>query len=286
MDKAKSALQSTSSDELVQRHAAALTALRTELKAKHESEIKALKETLASQTAVGEQQTAVDTALAEQKQALKEVHNKEIEAARESGRMEAAMKIKLKDSQLTKSAKRVKDLEGQIREWEASGKLPANSLGGIGQNPTLSSVPTASTSSVTAGTKPTVPTAVGTRPAAPVAVAKPSPQAALAVAGPSGPVRKPVPAGTAARAPVRGRGQPSRPLPTKPVTTPGGISIAGAAAAAAASTAGPKRPREDADTTGSDDSLAKRLKSAEPVASTAPAIGAKPVQLRRPPPGP
>lgn len=233
---------------------------------------------------------------------LKEGQAADIAKALDDGRNENNLKWKIKESQLVKNIKRVKELEQKITEWEASGTLPAGSLASTGTAPTAlpaQAKPAAGGAASAATAAKPVPAATQPRPA----------QAKAAAAGPStgatatgGLPKRPGPTGAAAGAPatttrggapaVRGRGAargaarglPNRALPTRQ-TTPlsGGVSIMGAAAAAAASAGGaaPKRPREDGDAGPGEDSLAKRLKPAEGEATGAPG---KPVQIRRPAP--
>jgi len=217
-------------------------------------------------------QAAIAAAIEKHEKQLQIRHTEDIASAVERGRMEQAAKGKLKDSQLVKAQKKVKELEIQILEWRKAGILPEP----------LSAPPPATPVAAgpsTANPSPTTPTA-------------PPPSANNGSAGNTSLPRKPslVPptgpaeaAGRTVRGAVRGvRGQrgglsirgaapgrggaPAAPstAPTVPNTS-GGVQIVGAAA---------KRSREEGETP--DDSLVKRLKPAEG--------GSKPVALRRPPP--
>lgn len=279
------------------KHTAELQNLRRQLHQQHQAELNRVREEARAAAAGGQ------TGAAQENKALEEKHSKEIEEARESGRIEYQMKVKLKDSQLTKASNRVKALELKIQEWETSGVLPPSSLASIG---TAAAAKPAAQATTAAPAKPAA-SAPATQQRAPLAGSSSAPAGnpAGAPAAQAGLPRRPAPASGAAPAGVgrggqpvvrgqagRGRVQPggagrgaSRPLPIKSTPTSGGVSIMGAAAAAAQSAAASKRPRDDSDTGAQDDSLAKRLKSVEPQtsASGTPAAS-KPVQLRRPPP--
>ncbi|KIM43182.1 hypothetical protein M413DRAFT_9931 [Hebeloma cylindrosporum] len=272
--KAEMASDTGVQEDISKRHAEELKALEQKLKADHESELKArIEAALKSRPAPAEnsadQQAAIDAALAEYEKKLQQRHNEEIASAVERGRMEQGAKAKLKDSQLVKAQKRVKDLEAQIHEWQAAGiVLP----------------PTPAASTTVAAAPAQAPGAVKPAPSGP-------PQAPTAAAGPSQPKPNPaasaVAAASAANLPrrppantpgtqvslqagrggaVRGVGRggfiqrggaplrqpPVRTAPTAPAATQG-VSIIGAA----------KRPREESPAT-TEDSLAKRLKPAQP----------------------
>ena len=306
------------SQELSKRHAEELRAQETKLKAQYDADVKAridaaVAEALKSRpeapaaAANPDQQAAIDAAIAEHEKKIQARHAEEIHSAVERGRLEQAAKGKLKDSQLVKAQKRVKDLEAQIQEWKAAGiALPPPS--------TPAAAPTAAATTASTSAPPTTP--VTARPPVPtgqtVAAARPVAQAA---AGPSQPKPSPVTAatnaaagGNAAALPRRppvggattggvplGRGGAVRGLPRggvpggrggAPVRTAPVKQPAPAAAAAATTTAtvpaggvsimgaAGKRPREEG-TSPADDSLAKRLKPAD--------AAGKPLPIRRPP---
>ena len=183
--------------------------------------------------------------------------------------MEQLAKGKLKDSQLVKAQKRVKELEASIHEWEAQGiKLPPIKSTVVG------TAPPSTISPVQMAAKPPPLNASTSSAAPPPSQPKPTPTAPAANASPL--PHKPAPTGPAGTAgPARGglfrgtgRGVPSgvgrgglRAAPVKPtipsptsVAPTAGVSIMGAAT---------KRPREEA-VPAEDLSLAKRLKPAEP----------------------
>jgi nucleoprotein TPR len=268
-------IASAAQTELVKRHAEELRSLEAKLTANHQEELKAAVEKAQQEkpapNAGGDQNTqtdqkaAVDAAIAE----LQAKHAEEISAAVERGRMESAAKGKLKDSQLVRAQKRVKDLEAQILSLPGSAAGPsASPVAGPSTGPSVSTSAIASnpaqaaTSPITQNPTPT-----------PVASATPLPRKPSVAnnAPPTGPARG------AGRGAVRGRGVQrvlggavglGRAAPAKPAEAPpaGGMQIMGAAM---------KRPLDD---TSSEDSLAKRLKPAEPVPKP-------PVQIRRPPSG-
>jgi len=292
-------------DEIAKQHAEELKALEEKLKKEYETELKtridtAIKEALAAQPAPTlaptnpDQQAAIDAAIEEFKKTIEEKHTAEIASAVDRGRMEQAAKGKLKDSQLVKAQKRVKDLEAQIHEWQAAGiVLPPPSTPAVTPAAPSATTPTApKPSAVAAATSAPV-----VAPANSAGTSQPKPAPAVAAnanantnaanlprrpppgnAGPpAGPAR-----GGAAR--VLGRGgvplgvaRGGVPLRTAPVRPPqaaqapplsGGVSIMGAA----------KRPREDGSVASDDSSLAKRLKPAE--------APNRPPPVRPPPGGP
>lgn len=282
------------SADLQRQHAEELRLLREELSAKYQADLQiavdsavqaALKDKPATTNV--DQKAIIDAAIAEHEKALQARHAEEIASAVDRGRLEQAAKGKLKDSQLVKAQKRVKELEAQMHEWQASGIVP----------PLLSTLATATPQASTSQTvvKPP-PTPVSTTPQAqtlsqtPVKVAT-TPTNATALPrrptltpGAPGAPSVPIRGGARGRGgPPAGRaGAPTRVAPVKP-SPAAAPAAAAAASAAAASTAGgmsimgaaSKRPREDGSQSG-DDSLAKRLKPEQPAA--------KPVQIRRPPP--
>ncbi|KAG2010159.1 hypothetical protein CC2G_013002 [Coprinopsis cinerea AmutBmut pab1-1] len=107
-------------------HAEALESLRKELEAKQRAEIKPDPQaTVKSEPA--DQQAAIEAALAAERASFEQ----QINSARDSGRKEAEMKLRVVQKQCEKAKRRVKDLEQNIHEWEASGLLPAGSLASI-----------------------------------------------------------------------------------------------------------------------------------------------------------
>ncbi len=237
-----------------------------------------------SQASAEAQKAAIDAAIAEFKRDVEARHAEEIASAVDRGRMEQATKGKLKDSQLVRAQKRVKDLEAQIAEWQASGAIPTTSPAVV---PPVA-VAAAATQAVA---KPAATNTVATPNAGSAAGAAPGPSqvkpnpaaaatAAIAAAPNGGNLpRRPLGAGVVAGGvplgrgggPVgRGRGgppgvgrggavqrtapvrqQPAAPAGAAPA---GGVSIMGAAG---------KRPHEDA-AGAADGSLAKRLKPTQP----------------------
>ena len=217
------------------------------------------------------QKAAIDAAIAEFKKDMEARHTEEIASAVDRGRMEQATKGKLKDSQLVRAQKRVKDLEAQIAEWQASGAIPTTS-------PAV--VPPVAAAAAQAVAKPAATNTVATPAAgytsgtaAGPSQVKPNPAAAAtaAIAGaPNGGnlPRRPLGAGVVTGGVPLGRGggpvgrgavqrtapvrqQPAAPAGAAPT---GGVSIMGAAG---------KRPHEDA-AGAADGSLAKRLKPTQP----------------------
>ena len=248
------------------------------LTAKHQQELKAAVDAGVAAATSGatitddQQKAAIAAAIAEHEKALLARHTEEIASAVERGRMEQATKGKLKDSQLVKSQKRVKELENQILEWRKAGLIPEAST------------------STAAAPSPGTPTAASPQNAHPTTPTSANPSAAGTPAGGSGTLpRKPSMLSApdhalrggrgGARGIVRGAqrggfnirgaapGRGGAPVAATPAPATG-VSIMGAAA---------KRNREEGDP--QDDSLAKRLKPAGEATSTG-----GPVALRRPPP--
>jgi nucleoprotein TPR len=297
VEKAKAEINASSNAEpteaLVKRHGEELKALEDKLKAEHEASLKAAVEEIPKARPEGSSdQAAIDAAVAEVEKKAQARLQEEISAAVERGRMEQAAKNKLKDSQLVKAQKRVKELEQQIHEWQASG---------INLPPPSAATPTTpiATSTNTAATA-TKPAAIAGQPTAnQPQTSTNQPSAKPGTTGPSQPPKPPATAVTAAssasqptlprkpplgpsgasatrggaipQGPGRGGvmmrggrggavgrgGAPLRQPPVKP-TAPaapvsGGVSIMGAAS---------KRPREES-ASSSEDSLAKRLKPAD-----------------------
>jgi len=273
VEKAKAAAPNpTTGEDLAKRHAGELKALEEKLTAEHKATLKtAVEEALKSQpeASQGDQKGAVDAAIAEVEAKTQARLQEEIASAVERGRMEQAAKNKLKDSQLVKAQKRVKELEAHIHEWQAAGiKLPQPSTTSVTPTTTTASAGSLAPIQQPQGPKAATVTPTSTGTSQP----KPSPVAVAAASAtaPSLPRRPPLgpSAASAARggASLRGAGRggitargaaPLRQPPVKPAATAaasGGVSIIGAAS---------KRPREDG-TTSSEDSLAKRLKPADP----------------------
>ena len=265
---------SASLEELSKRHAEELKALEAKLKSEHDA---ALQEVLQSRPASlpnADQQASIDAAIAEVEKKAQSRLQEEIASALERGRMEQAAKNKLKDSQLVKAQKRVKELEAQIHERQAVG-ITSPSTSTI--TPTLSNTPNTPVAAVNSPTQPPAKTMAQTghptaKSATTATQAPPGPsQLKSTPANANAPLPRKPPAGPAAIAATRGGallrgagrggppgrgGAPLRQPPVKPAAstpTSGGVSIMGAAT---------KRPRDEGSTS-SDDSLAKRLKPAE-----------------------
>ncbi|KAG6916320.1 hypothetical protein DXG01_007370 [Tephrocybe rancida] len=260
------------SEEAAKRHTEELRALEAKLVASHQKELAAAREAAAAEAKLkaktsednkGDIAAAVAAAITEHEKAASAKQATEIESAIERGRMEQVAKGKLKDAQLVRAQKKVKDLEAQIMEWRTAGILPEV-------------VPTTPTTT----TAPAIPTpAAASTSAAPAsstpAKATPLPRKPSMGPTPTGPAIRGGAAARGARIPPRGgmgRGAAPRPPPAAAAAAAaasGGVSIMGAA----------KRPRESEAV--SDDSLAKRLKPAEAAPAAKP-----PVTIRRPAPGP
>jgi len=263
--------------ELVKRHTEELRSLETKLAAKYQEELKAALEKTqqeklamnagADQNFQTDQKAAIDTAIA----ALQVKHAEEITAAVDRGRMESAAKGKLKDSQLVKAQKRVKELEAQILSLlpgsgpavgSSAGPTAGPSTGLSVSTSAIASNPAQATTSVAPNANPTPDASATTSTSLP---RKPS----IANAPPTGPARgRGAPRGRGVQrvlggAVGLGRGALAKPAEAPPVS---GMQIMGAAT---------KRSLDDPT---SEDSLAKRLKSAEPAVKP-------PVQIRRPPSG-
>ncbi|KAF7298841.1 hypothetical protein MIND_00831800 [Mycena indigotica] len=159
----------TLSEELVQKHTAELKALEETLSSKHAAELKAAVDLIktemqaAVQAARMENAGATGTApnvdalikeaIAKHDESLAAARKEEINAAVDRGRQEANAKAKLKDSQLVKSQKKVKDLETLLQSYREKGIIPADSP--ITVSPTTLSTAT----SVPSTTAPTAPVA-------------------------------------------------------------------------------------------------------------------------------
>ena len=298
VEKAKADMSSSADpatqETLQKRHAEELQSLEEKLTTKHEADLKArvesaLAEALKTRPTTGagaDQKPAIEAAIAEyEKQvqarrteemaSIEARHAEEIASAVDRGRMEQVAKGKLKDSQLVKAQKRVKELEASIHEWEAQGiQLPPIKSTAAATAPAASSVPSVQMAAkpppLTASTPSAGPSQPKPTPTAPAANAGPLPRRP-APTGPAGPPRGGAIRGVGRGAPLGvGRGalrtapvKPIAPSPTSVAPT-AGVSIMGAAT---------KRPREEV-ASAEDQSLVKRLKPAEPTN--------KPAQIRRP----
>ena len=280
VEKAKADM-SNSADPIAQetlqkRHAEELRSLEEKLTTKHEADLKALVESAVAEalkakpttSAEADQKSAIEAAIAEyEKQAqarraeeiasIEARHAEEIASAVDRGRLEQAAKGKLKDSQLVKAQKRVKDLEASIHEWEAQGiQLPPikSTVAVIAPPPStiapvqMAAKPPPLTAS-TSGASPSQPKPTPTAPSRPAPTGPAGPARGGAVRGVGRGVPPGVGRGGVRKAPVK----PTVPPPT-PAPPTAGVSIMGAAT---------KRPREEGNSA-EDQSLVKRLKPAEP----------------------
>jgi len=274
-------------ETLQKRHAEELRNLKETLTSKHEADLKTRVETAVAEAlkakpttgADADQKVAIEAAIAEYDKQVQARHAEEIASAVDRGRLEQVAKGKLKDSQLVKAQKRVKELEASIHEWEAQGiKLPPISSVATAPTPAPSATPSAQTAAKptpltasTSGAGPSQPKATPTAPSTTNAGTLPrkpgaTPTGPAVGSGRGGAVRgvgRGVPLGVG-RGALRTAPVKSTAPPPAPVAPTVGVSIMGAAA---------KRPREEGTST-EDLSLAKRLKAAE---STN-----KPAQTRRP----
>jgi nucleoprotein TPR len=269
--------QGPAHEELVKHHTEELRTLEAKLTAKHQEELKAALEKAQQEKPVPNpggdqniqtnQKAAIDAAIAE----LQAKHAEDISAAVERGRMESAAKGKLKDSQLVRAQKRVKELEAQILGLGSAAGPSTGPVAGPSTGPSASATSAIASSPAQAATSAVAPNPTA-NPDASASTSTTLPRKpSVANAPPTGPARG------VGRGAVRGRGVQralggavglGRAAPTKPAeASPAvGMQIMGAAT---------KRPLDDPS---SEDSLAKRLKPAE--SATKP-----PVQIRRPPSG-
>ena len=282
VEKAKAEFEkagATDTSEESKRHEEELRALEEKLKAQHEEELRSAVENARKEqgAATGEQQAAIDAAVAEQKAAWESTHAVDIEAAVDRGRMEAAAKSKLKDNQLVKAQRRVKELEAQALKWKEAGYIP--------EEEQIPSVPAAPSPA------PTAPAATSASASAPGQTGSssvlPTVPAAAAARKPGQPPTVPGAAGRGAPIARQQRGsslasrggaiaRPAAPLSiagassgaTSTANQPGTLNIMGAS----------KRPRDEQSGTG-DDTLAKRLRPAAEVPSKPAAMQ----RLRQPP---
>jgi len=291
VEKLKGELGPNSSAEekeaLVKRHTEELGALQTKLVEQHEKDLKAavnaaveaMKKEALDATVNFEKQPTIDAAIAEYDAKVKAQHEAEIESAVERGRREQMTKGKLKDAQLAKAQKRVKDLEAQILEWKNTGALPQDATiatAPVAAPPTAPNTTTTPASGQTATPTQIQPTAstsaASTSQLVQAPPRRPSMQAGLF---PTGVSRGSAPVigrggarGAAATRTPPVRATAGRALLTHATGSPTGMSIMGAAA---------KRPREE-ENVPTEDSFAKRLKPSE-------GTGKGPVPIRRPPGG-
>jgi len=290
VEKLKGELGPNSSAEekeaLVKRHTEELGALQTKLVEQHEKDLKAavnaaveaMKKEALDATVNFEKQPTIDAAIAEYDAKVKAQHEAEIESAVERGRREQMTKGKLKDAQLAKAQKRVKDLEAQILEWKNTGALPQDATiatAPVAAPPTAPNTTTTPASGQTATPtqiQPTASTSAASTSQLVQAPRRPSMQAGLS---PTGVSRGSAPVfgrggarGAAATRTPPVRATAGRALLTHATGSPTGMSIMGAAA---------KRPREE-ENVPTEDSFAKRLKPSE-------GTGKGPVPIRRPPGG-
>ncbi|KAG6903157.1 hypothetical protein C0995_004704 [Termitomyces sp. Mi166 len=283
------------SQEAAKQHAEELRALEAKLKVTHQKELAAAREAAAAEVLLkakssadnkDEIASAVSAAIAEHEKTWTTKQAAEIEAAIERGRMEQVAKGKLKDAQLVRAQKKVKDLEAQILEWRTAGLIPE----AVPATPTTATAPSNPALAASTSTVPVTATLATTAPTSTASPITAAPLAAKATAPiPRKPSLGPTPTGPVVRggAAIRGARIPPRGGMGRGAAAPRPAAPAVAAAAAAASTGGVsimgaanKRPREQ-ETPASDDSLAKRLKPAEGTATPRP-----PVTIRRPAPGP
>ncbi|KIK69700.1 hypothetical protein GYMLUDRAFT_519506 [Collybiopsis luxurians FD-317 M1] len=287
VEKVKNEVQAISlPDDLTKKHQEELKALEERLVAEHRAEVAKITASAQANTSTSgpdtDVQAAVATAIAAHDQERDAKLAEDISAAVERGRMEAASKMKLKDSQVIRFQNKVKELEAQIAKWKEEGILPKDAKvsplpkpppppsPSMSSNPSTSSAPpnTAapanSSATITVPRKPSVSlTTSGPTSATPASPSTPAHLPTTAALGasrgrgsPAGVVRGAIRGTRGGVAAGRG-GQPKQ--PSQPLS--GGITIQGAA----------KRPAPESN---ADDSLAKRLK---------PAAGG-PVPLRRPAP--
>ena len=272
----------TDSSEESKRHEEELRALEEKLQARHEEELRSAIESARTEqgAASTDQQAAIDAAIVEQKTAWESTHAADIEAAVERGRMEAAAKSKLKDNQLVKAQRRVKELEAQALKWKEAGYIPEEE-----QAPVVPAAP---------GPAPTTPAATSASASAPGQTGSSSVLPTVPAAGAGAGARKP---GQPPTVPGAGRGAPiARQQRGSSLASRGGaparpaapLSIAGASSGATSTANQPgtlnimgasKRPRDEQSGTG-DDTLAKRLRPA----AEAPSKPAAMQQRLRPPP--
>ena len=222
----------------------------------------------------GDQQAAIQQAIAAHEQKLKEQHEAEIAAAVERGRMEASAKGKIKDQQLVRAQNKLKELEAQILTWKQTGVIKETTPAATAKPPAAAATAASATHSAASTTS----TAAGSRTLPRKPTLNTTGQAAQ-TALPAGAGRG---RGAALRGAARGAAQSlaikgtavGRGAPTQTSTgtaaESSGVSIMGAAS---------KRAREEGEASSGEDSLAKRLKPADG--------SGKPVTLRRdrvPPP--
>ena len=291
VEKAKADMSSSvdpATQEILQkRHAEELRILEEKLTTKYEADLKARVESAvaealkarpttgadadpkqAIEAAIAEYEKQVQARRVEEMASIEARHAEEIASAVDRGRMEQVAKGKLKDSQLVKAQKRVKELEASIHEWEAQGiQLPPIKGTVAATAPPPSTIPPVQTAAkpppLTASTSSASPSQPKPTPTAPAANSAPLPRRPA----PTGPARGGAPRGVGRGAPLgAGRGG-LRTAPVKP-TAPSPISVAPTAGVSIMGAA-TKRPREEG-VSAEDQSLVKRLKPAEPTNNPAP----------------
>lgn len=259
-EKLRTALETPHSDtdEIAARHAEELRALEARLVAKHEEELRGAIEKVRQETSVKTSELQVT------KEKSSEDNDQALKAATERGRMEAATKLKLKDSMLIKAQNNVKQLEAQIKAWREAGFIPADApTTALAPSVPVAAkpVPSMSTTPLTSTTSPSSSTTANALPRKP-SIATITPESAMrggrgVTRGIRGVTRGAISARGAGLA--RGGAPAQSAAAAEPAVA--GMTIMGAAG---------KRTREESDTP---DSLAKRIKPAEG--------GSKPVTLRR-----
>lgn len=248
-DELQAATSAGAKEDIVKQHANELRQLEDRLTTKHQEELKvALDAAKASAPALSaDSQAAVNAAIAQFKEEMKEEHAKAIEDALERGRKESAARAKIKDQQLVKAQTRLKELEARLLQQDG-GAAPAT--------PTPASTSTSASAPAVPAT-PTTPTT-----ALPAAAPAP-PKTGMPAGLPAKPTSAlPTPA-TASAGPGRGRGRggPARGLSIRGAA-PGmgrGAAAAAVADAAAANASGAVKRTREGDVV-VDDSVAKRQK--------------------------
>ncbi|KAG6850340.1 hypothetical protein H0H93_014613 [Arthromyces matolae] len=265
---------SSALDEASKQHAEELRALEAKLVASHEKELAAAREAAEAEalSKAKPSETSkedIAAAIAEHEKTWAAKHAQEIEAAIERGRMEQGAKGKLKDAQLVKAQKKVKDLETQILEWRSAGILPDATPTTLSSTLSAASTSVAPASSIAStSATPSAPAPIPRKPSLGPAATGPATRGGAVARG--------------TRVPPRGgggglgRGAGPRPPNAASAAAAAAANSAGAAGGVSIMGAASKRPRE---AEAPDDSLAKRLKPAE--ASSAPK---PPVTIRRPAP--
>lgn len=240
-------------EEIERKHANELKALEERLRAEHKRELEAAAtNTVPGGTAEKGKDTDIEAAIAAARAEWNEAHEKDIEGAIDRGRAEQLAKIKVKDSQLSKTQGKVKELEAIILELKGSGAVATpKTAAALPQKLATTQPPAQRPTQTQPPAQRPAPTQPPMQKTTPV-VNKPQ-QTATQGKLPNRPAL-PARGGGPGRVALGGRGGAPMTAPT-PQSTGSGVSIMGAA----------KRPREDAEgempTT--DNTLAKRLKPAE-----------------------